>query len=213
VSASSAPSEASSLTVATSVPTARVLRSWIPVWSDRSSPSPVTTLSATTEFGSPRVLLVSALATGWVQVELPARPNGSIGWVHQSDVELGATPDVILVDRATRELSWYHAGRLARNATVAVGAPSTPTPSGTFFVTDVLAEDSQGQYGAWLLALNGHSEALQTFDGGDPRIAIHGTNEPSSIGGATSNGCVRLGAADLAALAAAIQPGTPVVVS
>jgi lipoprotein-anchoring transpeptidase ErfK/SrfK len=51
-----------------------------------------------------------------------------------------------------------------------------------------------------------------TFEGGDPRIAIHGTNDPSSIGHPASNGCVRVDAGPLDELRAALMPGTPVVV-
>jgi lipoprotein-anchoring transpeptidase ErfK/SrfK len=40
--------------------------------------------------------------------------------------------------------------------------------------------------------LNGYSEQLDTFDGGVPVIAMHGTNRPDLVGQAASNGCVRL---------------------
>ena len=96
--------------------------------------------------------------------------------------------------------------------TVAIGAPTSPTPAHTYYVTDILPEDPRGPYGAWVLALNGYSETYATFDGGDPRLALHGTNAPSSIGNAVSNGCVRLGARDLATLAAGVPVGTPVVI-
>jgi len=100
----------------------------------------------------------------------------------------------------------------------AVGSPSTPTPPGNYFVTDVLPYDevgatsASGQYGAWVVALNGHSDAFTTFAGGDARIAIHGTNQPASIGTSTSSGCVRISAAPLDTLAHNVPLGTPVVI-
>jgi lipoprotein-anchoring transpeptidase ErfK/SrfK len=51
---------------------------------------------------------------------------------------------------------------------------------------------------------------MQTFEGGDARIAIHGTNSPASIGSATSSGCLRTDAAALNTLAHGLPLGTPV---
>ena len=96
--------------------------------------------------------------------------------------------------------------------TVGIGAAASPTPTGSFFLTDILAHDPAGSYGAWILALDGHSEAFSEFDGGDARIAIHGTGDPSSIGAAVSSGCVRIPGGSLAQLAASLPLGTPVVI-
>jgi lipoprotein-anchoring transpeptidase ErfK/SrfK len=43
-------------------------------------------------------------------------------------------------------------------------------------------------------------------------VAIHGTNEPWSIGHAVSNGCIRLPNATLSKLFARTPAGTPVVI-
>ena len=48
--------------------------------------------------------------------------------------------------------------------TVGIGAAASPTPTGSFFLTDILARDPRGSYGAWILALDGHSEAFSEFD-------------------------------------------------
>ena len=79
-------------------------------------------------------------------------------------------------------------------------------------MTDVFATDPAGGRGRWIVALNGHSDAYATFEGGDARIAIHGTSDPSSVGASRSNGCVRLADGPLDQLRAAVPPGTPVVV-
>lgn len=50
-------------------------------------------LSAKTPLGSPRVLLVERTVPGWVQVQLPTRPNGSTGWVAASQVRIEAVDD------------------------------------------------------------------------------------------------------------------------
>lgn len=52
--------------------------------------------------------------------------------------------------------------------------------------------------------------AAMTIAGGP--YAIHGTNDPGSIGGFVSYGCIRMHNADIADLYARVKPGTPVVV-
>jgi lipoprotein-anchoring transpeptidase ErfK/SrfK len=42
--------------------------------------------------------------------------------------------------------------------------------------------------------------------------AIHGTNQPDSIGRAVSHGCVRLRNEDIAKLYAMVEVGTPVYI-
>jgi lipoprotein-anchoring transpeptidase ErfK/SrfK len=121
--------------------------------------------------------------------------------------------DAVTVDLSTHTLTWTRNGVVQLTTPAAIGAAVSPTPPGTFFVTDVLASDPTGPYGAWIVALNGHSDALTEFAGADPRIAIHGTNDPTSIGRAASAGCVRLSPTPLAALASSLPLGTSVVIS
>ncbi len=166
----------------------------------------------TTELGTPRVLLTTAVRGQWTQVLMPTRPNGSTGWIHTADADLSTVDDAVDVDLAARTLTWTRGNQVVLRVPSAVGARSTPTPTGTFFVTDVVPYDPNGPDGAWVIALNGHSDAYTSFEGGDARIAIHGTNDPSSIGEAVSNGCVRVDAGPLDALRAQLPLGTPVTV-
>jgi lipoprotein-anchoring transpeptidase ErfK/SrfK len=49
------------------------------------------------------------------------------------------------------------------------------------------------------------------WSGGD-QLAIHGTNDPGSIGTPASAGCLRVSAPALWVLKRALRPGTPVVI-
>ena len=67
-------------------------------------------------------------------------------------------------------------------------------------------------YGCCILALTGHqTNPPPGWTGGD-RLAIHGTDVPSSIGSAASAGCLRAADADLQVLMARMPLGTPVFV-
>jgi len=78
-------------------------------------------------------------------------------------------------------------------------------------VTDKLATgDDGGAYGPFALGLSGHSDTLSEFAGGKGQIGLHGTNDPGSLGGAVSHGCVRVPKEVIRALADQLPLGTPV---
>ena len=149
----------------------------------------------------------------WYRVRLSGRPGVSgarEGYVPAGAVALAEVHTRVLVDRSRRRLTLYEGGVPVLRAAVAVGAPSTPTPRGSFIVRErIRITDTSGAYGAAAIALSGFSEKLIYWPQGGP-IAIHGTNDPGSIGQAASHGCVRLGARDLKRLFERVQIGTPV---
>ncbi len=147
----------------------------------------------------------------WLRVQLPRRPNGVTGYVSAGDVELGAVATRISVDLSARRLALYDHGREVLDATVAVGAPSTPSPTGSFYVNQKLRADPRGPFGPGALGVSAFSPVLTGWTQGGP-IAIHGTNDPSSIGRAASNGCIRLPNAIFARVYALAATGTPVVI-
>jgi hypothetical protein len=77
------------------------------------------------------VLLASyALASGeaWLEVELPGRPNGMIGWVPSA--ALGSAHVVrgyLLINRSTLRATLFRGGRATFSAPVGVGKSSTVT--------------------------------------------------------------------------------------
>jgi lipoprotein-anchoring transpeptidase ErfK/SrfK len=97
---------------------------------------------------------------------------------------------------------------------IAIGAPDTPTPTGSFYVTDLLDnENDNGAYGPFALGLSAHSDTLSEFAGGDGQIGMHGTNEPWSIGQSVSHGCVRVPNDVITQLATSLSLGTPVTIT
>ncbi len=176
--------------------------------------SVIAELPATTEFGSPRALLVTERRPGWVRVQLPVRPNGSAGWVPEGAVELVAGTHRVEVDVATRRLTVFAGDAVVLETAVAVGAPDAPTPTGTFAVIDRLqSPDPASPYGPFALGLSAHSDTISEFAGGDGQIGIHGTDDPASIGQAVSHGCVRVPNDVVARLAELLPLGTPVTVA
>jgi lipoprotein-anchoring transpeptidase ErfK/SrfK len=85
----------------------------------------------------------------------------------------------ITINVAARTLTLFKDGKWFKSYPVAVGKPATPTPKGTFTIINK-AYKPGGVFGERWLGLNRKG------------YGIHGTNNPSSIGKAVSNGCVRM---------------------
>lgn len=183
----------------------------VPLYQARTAAAPFAMLGNPDALGSGLTFLVAGSEEGWVQAYVPERPNGSAAWIPAADVTISSVDSHVVVDLTTRTLTLYVHNAPVWHVPAAPGAPGSPTPAGLFYVTDVVqVADPQSQYGPYLLALSGFSDSLLHFDGGPGQIAIHGTNQPQSIGTDASNGCVRLGNAAVTALAQAVVPGTPV---
>jgi hypothetical protein len=170
-------------------------------------------LGVRTEFGSRRVLSVTARRSGWLAVIAPERPNGRIGWIPERRVRLASTNWSIHVDRSARRLTLRRGDRSVRSFPVAVGRPGTETPTGRFAVTDKLHPDDPGSpYGCCAIALSAHQTRLiDGWPGGD-RVAIHATPNVETVGHAASLGCMRARTADVRRLMRTVPVGTPVFV-
>ena len=149
----------------------------------------------------------------WLHVMLPGRPNGSTGWIAGQGTRKLVTSWHIVVNLAGRRVTVYRDGRVARTLMAVVGKPSTPTPTGKFFVEETLQMAPGEPGGPFALALSARSNALQEFEGGPGQIALHGRdNLGGTLGSAESHGCVRMSTTSIDWLVARIDPGTPVTI-
>ena len=166
-----------------------------------------------TEFGSRRVLGVTARRDGWLRVTASDLANGEHGWIRASAARLGSTNVWIRVDRSRRELTLRRDRRVLRRLPVAVGRPGTETPLGRFAVTDRLrTRNPDSPYGCCAVALSGHqTKLLPGWPGGD-RLAIHATPNPETVGTPASLGCMRAHDRDIRVLMRRVPLGAPVVV-
>ncbi len=165
------------------------------------------------------VLPVLAHATShdgrsWTRVRLPGRPNSHTAWLPTAQTRPSATSWRIALKLSDRRVTVYQYGAVVRRFSAVVGAPSTPTPRGRFFVEEALALSGAPHGGPFALATSARSTVLQEFDGGPGQIALHGTNGLSgAVGTAASHGCIRLSTASITWLARRIGAGVPLVIT
>jgi hypothetical protein len=171
---------------------------------------PVNANDYPTVFGVLAEVVDKRCRPAWYRVQLPMRPNGVTGFVAAGDVELVTVRTRIEVDLSERRLDYFRNGEKILTAIVAVGATITPTPTGSYYVNQRLeAPDPWGPFGPAALGISAFSPVLQDWAQGGP-IAIHGTNDPSSVGLAVSHGCLRVKNETLVWLYRHTRAGTPV---
>ncbi len=148
----------------------------------------------------------------WYRVRYAAWPNGASAWVRGSDLVTTRLRSRIVVDISRRRLFLYRRGSVVFSTPAAVGKGSTPTPLGTFFITQKFVVDPPtGPYGPRAIGISAFSNTLRSWRDGGP-IGIHGTNERFSIGKPVSHGCVRLPNPAILKLFSVTPLGTPVVI-
>lgn len=111
-------------------------------------------------------------------------------------------PLTVVVDKQQHRLAITSGSVIIRN--YAVGLGGDQTPEGSFVITDKVVNPNgrdNGEFGSRGLQLSASN------------YAIHGTNEPDSIGKDESLGCIRMSREDVEELFALVPRGTKVVIS
>lgn len=166
---------------------------------------------------------LSAPMTAWVMKQTAAGDWGFVtipwggasrgGWIPLAGLQSTTSSVQVRVSLSERRLRVWKAGRVVVNAPAAVGAASSPSPTGRFFVTDpVPVPASQPQFGGYAFGISAIQPNTPPGWTGGNQMAIHGTDNPGSIGTAASAGCLRVSARVLARLRTLIIPGTPVMI-
>jgi hypothetical protein len=167
-----------------------------------------------TEVHYPQVYLVLSERVDrhrtWFEVRLPDRPNGRTGWVSERELSvLHVVNTHLVVDERHLRMALYRRGHRIFSARIGVGKPSTPTPTGHFWITEKFRAQG-GLYGPYAFGTSDNS-VLTDWPGGGV-IGIHGTNEPSLIPGRPSHGCIRLLNAEDVKLWGLLPVGTPITI-
>jgi hypothetical protein len=172
-----------------------------------------------TYFGNTLSLLVVDGNEGdeWVQVQLPVRRVGQTdgespevhAWVQTEFFEWGSHEFHATVDLSDRSLQVWDGDELVAESQAVIGRPAAPTPILRTYVDEIIPGDGAG-YGSWIISLASYSQKLDSFDGGLPKLALHGTNAPELVGQEVSSGCVRLPNDVIELLASTIPVGTVV---
>jgi lipoprotein-anchoring transpeptidase ErfK/SrfK len=117
------------------------------------------------------------------------------------------TPRRIIVSLADRRLVVVENNEVLDAFPVAVGAPASPSPVGTFTVINRVTNPTYYRPGTVIAPGPRNPIGTRWIGLSRKGYGIHGTDEPSSIGYAKSHGCIRLRNADVERLFTQVRDG------
>ena len=158
-----------------------------------------------------RLDAVNAAGT-WGQVELPYVWPRRDGWIPLDHLARDQTFIHVDVDLSEHRVRVYKRDELLYTVPGAIGTSSSPTPPGHYVVTDRVPFPAGSALGSFAFGISGIQPHLPAGWNGGNQLAIHGTNEPSSIGTSASAGCVRVSEWALEHFEPLLRLGTPVVI-
>jgi hypothetical protein len=165
-------------------------------------------------YGIPTVALVRGLSRDGLHglVHVPYVARRASGWIALRGLERSWTRVSVEADLSEHRITVHRSEDVLFRAPAATGAPWSPTPTGRYFVTDRVPFPNGGVLGAFAFGISGIQPNLPPGWNGGDQLAIHGTNDPSSIGRSSSAGCLRVSESALTRLRRVLRLGTPVVV-
>ena len=148
----------------------------------------------------------------WGKVQLPYVWPRIDGWIPLRGLKRVTTGVVVSVDLSEHTVRVYQHGQLRYHVAGATGSAWSPTPTGDYVVTDRVPFGAGSPLGSFAFGISGIQPRLPSGWSGGNQLAIHGTNDPSSIGRSVSAGCVRVSEWSLAHFEPLLQLGTPVLI-
>lgn len=157
----------------------------------------------------------------WLHVDLPIAPNGSEGYILAQDVEISCIAYRITVNREDFTLTLTLEGEpVFEPFPVGLSRDPRATQAGSYFVTELVTPTdangnptTNGPYGTAAYGIDGYSDnpdIISRFPDTGGQVGIHGTNDPGSLPGRVSNGCIRLRNENVDQLQTTVPLGTPV---
>jgi lipoprotein-anchoring transpeptidase ErfK/SrfK len=147
-----------------------------------------------------KAMMLNTLAKAAVAMSLTA----------QAFAQQASATREIVVSLKDRKLALVEDGEVKKVYPVAVGKPSTPSPVGTFTIWRRVVNPTYSHDGKSVPPGPHNPVGTRWMGLSIPGYGIHGTNEPKSIGKASSHGCIRLAKTDLEELYPLVAVGDTV---
>jgi hypothetical protein len=158
------------------------------------------------------IVLVTGATRGAGRLWVPIEAAGTRGWAPRD--ALGGYESVntrLLVDTEELTATLLRGGNVVFRARIGVGTSAAPTPTGSFYVRNLLTRYRSSFYGPVAFGTSARSTLTDWPAGGF--VGIHGTSKPELIPGRVSHGCIRLRNDDIVELARLLPVGTPLEIT
>ena len=153
-------------------------------------------MTTSTRIRTAAAVMAAALAAHAADVAAADAPKAAIG------------PHRIVVSIPDRKLAVIDADTSVVTVfSVAVGAPATPSPTGTFTIVNRIPSPTHYKPGKVIGPGDANPLGTRWIGLSEKGYGIHGTDAPGSIGYAKSHGCIRLRNRDVERLFELVRPG------
>ena len=141
----------------------------------------------------------------WMAAALVA--GAMIGRADAADAANEAVVRRLVVSIPDRTLAVIENNAVVEVFAVAVGAPNSPSPTGTFTIVNRVANPTYYHPGKVIAPGPQNPIGTRWIGLNQKGYGIHGTDQPASIGYAQSHGCIRLRNADVERLFERVRTG------
>lgn len=155
-----------------------------------------------------RLAVVAMMAAFAVQAGAQSAPEATVQTATANQAPV--VNRTIVVSLEDRKLALLEDGKVMKIYSVAVGKPSTPSPTGNFTIVRRVKNPVYRHDGRVVQPGPQNPVGTRWMGLSIPGYGIHGTNEPKSIGKAASHGCIRMAKADLEEFFPLVRVGDPV---
>jgi lipoprotein-anchoring transpeptidase ErfK/SrfK len=121
-----------------------------------------------------------------------------------------AIPRIVLVSLADRKLAVIEGGKVIATFSVAIGAATSPSPTGRFQIVNRISNPTYYHPGTVIPSGKDNPVGTRWIGLNQKGYGIHGTNAPNSVGHAASHGCIRLRNRDVERLFTMLRVGDAV---
>lgn len=165
-------------------------------------------------YGEPMVAWIQRVSRDgrFGRLAVPYTSSPRSGWIRLAGLRDSWSSIEVHVSLSRHRLVVRRRGHALFHAPSATGSAASPTPRGRYFVTDRVVFPSGGSLGRFAFGLSGIQPHPPAGWAGGDQLAIHGTNDPASIGRSASAGCVRVSSRTLERLRPLLRLGTPVII-
>jgi lipoprotein-anchoring transpeptidase ErfK/SrfK len=121
-----------------------------------------------------------------------------------------ANSRIVVVSLADRKLAVIEDGNVIAKFSVAVGAATSPSPTGKFQIVNRVSNPTYYHPGTVIPSGKDNPVGTRWVGLNQKGYGIHGTNAPKSVGHAASHGCIRLRNRDVERLFTMLRVGDAV---
>ncbi|MQA75808.1 MAG: L,D-transpeptidase family protein [Solirubrobacterales bacterium] len=148
----------------------------------------------------------------WVRIRLPSGMRERLGWLDRRALGgYGFVRTRLIVELPRLRATLLRGGDPVFSTAIGVGGPGSPTPTGEFYVRNMLTRYRSPEYGPIAFGTSARSDLLTDWPAGG-FVGIHGTDRPDLLPGRVSHGCIRMPNRAIRRLVGLMPVGTPLTI-